>query len=108
MSRGRPVRWGKVKIRHWPPRRATSGREEGYSMKREVFADDSTRQESVMSVHHGRGQQTPSILTTPKSFLAAMLSLACLFSLGIDVPSFAAMPAEAKDKKTKHDSAVKN
>lgn len=61
-----------------------------------------------MSVHHGRGQQTATILTTPKSFLAAMLSLACVLSVGIDVPSIAAMPASAKDKKTKQDSVVKN
>src|SRR5579859_7083620 len=61
-----------------------------------------------MSVHHGRGRQTATILTTPKSFLAATLSLACVLSVGIDVPSIAAMPAAAKDKKTKHDSVIKN
>jgi hypothetical protein len=61
-----------------------------------------------MSVHDGRGRQTATLLTTPKSFLAAMLSLACLFSVGIDVPSLAAMPAAAKDKKAKRDSVVRN
>jgi hypothetical protein len=61
-----------------------------------------------MSVHHGRGQQTATMLTTPKSFLAALLSLACVFSVGIDVPSLAAMPAAAKDKKAKPGSAVRN
>jgi uncharacterized protein (DUF1800 family) len=61
-----------------------------------------------MSVHDGRGRQTATLLTTPKSFLAAMLSLACLFSVGIDVPSLAAMPAAAKHKKAKQDSVVRN
>ena len=61
-----------------------------------------------MSVHHGRGRQTAIILTAPKSFLAATLSLACVLSVGIDVPSISAMPAAAKDKKTKHDSVTKN
>ena len=61
-----------------------------------------------MSVHHGPGRQTATILPTPKSFLAAMLSLSCVFSVGIDVQSLAAMPAASKDKKTKHDSVLKN
>jgi uncharacterized protein (DUF1800 family) len=63
-----------------------------------------------MSVKHGRGQQTAAISTTASSFLAAILSTACVFSVGIDVPSLAAtaMPAAANDKKTKHDPALKN
>ena len=61
-----------------------------------------------MSVHHGPGRQTATISTTPKSFLAAMLSLACVLSVGIDLPSLVAMPAAAKDKKTKQDAVVKN
>jgi uncharacterized protein (DUF1800 family) len=61
-----------------------------------------------MSVQHGPGQQTASILTTPKSFLAAILSVACVFSAGIDVTSLSAMPAAAKDKKPKQDPALKN
>ena len=61
-----------------------------------------------MSVHHGPGRHTATISTTPKSFLAAMLSLACVFSVGIDVPSLAAMPAAAKDKKTKKMPFIKN
>ena len=46
-----------------------------------------------MSLHHGRGQQADPISITPKSFLAAMLSLACVFTVGLDVRPLAAMPA---------------
>jgi uncharacterized protein (DUF1800 family) len=77
-------------------------------MECHVFADDSARQESVMSVQHGPGQQTASILTTPRSFLAAILSVACVFSVGIDVTSLSAMAPAAKDKKPKQDPALKN
>jgi uncharacterized protein (DUF1800 family) len=41
-----------------------------------------------------------------KSFLAATLSLACLLSLGMDLPATAATPA-ARTKKTKPDPALK-
>jgi uncharacterized protein (DUF1800 family) len=61
-----------------------------------------------MKVHPGSVQQTASILATPRSFLAAMLSLACVFSVGIDVPSLSATAAAAKDKKPKQDPALKN
>ena len=61
-----------------------------------------------MSVRPGLASQTTSILTTPRSFLAAILSVACVFSIGIDVPLFAALPAAAKDKKPKQDPALKN
>jgi uncharacterized protein (DUF1800 family) len=61
-----------------------------------------------MSVRQGLASQTTSILTTPRSFLAAILSVACVFSIGIDVPLFAALPAAAKDKKPKQDPALKN
>src|SRR5690242_17523241 len=47
------------------------------------------------------------ISTTPKSLLAAILSLACVFSLGIDLPASAAIPAAAKDKKPKADPSLK-
>ncbi len=50
----------------------------------------------------------PSISATPRSLLAAVLSVACIFSIGIDVPSLAAMPAAAKDKKPKQDAALKS
>ena len=61
-----------------------------------------------MSVRPGLASQTTSILTTPRSFLAAILSVACVFSIGIDVPLFAALPVAAKDKKPKQDPALKN
>jgi uncharacterized protein (DUF1800 family) len=61
-----------------------------------------------MSVQHGPGQQTASILASPRSFLSAILSVACIFSVAIDVPSLSATPAAAKDKKPKQDPALKN
>jgi uncharacterized protein (DUF1800 family) len=61
-----------------------------------------------MSVQQGLASQSASILTTPRSFLAAILSVACVFSVGIEVPSLAAMPAAMKDKKPKQDPALKN
>ncbi len=61
-----------------------------------------------MSLQHGPGQQTASILASPRSFLAAILSVACVFSVGIDVPSLSASSAATKDKKPKQDPALKN
>src|SRR6266403_1116759 len=49
----------------------------------------------------------PKISATPRSFLAAALSFACIFSLGVDLPTLAAIPAAAKDKKPKTDPALK-
>src|ERR1700722_16981848 len=61
-----------------------------------------------MSVQHRHGQkQTARILTTPRSFLAAILSVACMFSVGIDVTSLSATPPAAKDKRPKQDPALK-
>jgi uncharacterized protein (DUF1800 family) len=42
---------------------------------------------------------------TPKSLLAAVLSFSCCFSLGVDLPALAALPAA--DKKPKLDPALK-
>src|SRR6266566_5697496 len=50
---------------------------------------------------------TLTISTTPKSFLAAILSFACMFSMPVNLPASAAMPAAAKDKKPKIDPALK-
>ena len=61
-----------------------------------------------MKVQHGSVHETASIMATPRSFLAAILTLACVFSLGIDVPSLSATTAAAKDKKQKQDPALKN
>jgi len=49
----------------------------------------------------------PTISATPRSFLAAVLSFACVFSLGADLPALAAVPAAAKDKKPKLDPSLK-
>jgi uncharacterized protein (DUF1800 family) len=73
-----------------------------------VFLGHSAQQENVMKVYHGSVQQTASIVATPRSLLAAILSLACVFSVGIDVPSLSATAAAAKDKKLKQDPALKN
>src|SRR6202140_5298006 len=44
----------------------------------------------------------------PKALFAAFLSIACVLSLGVDVPAIAAIPtAAAKDKKPKQDPALK-
>jgi uncharacterized protein (DUF1800 family) len=61
-----------------------------------------------MSVQQGLASQTASISTAPRSFLAAILSVACVFSVGMDVPLLAAMPAATKDKKPKQDPSLKN
>jgi hypothetical protein len=50
--------------------------------------------------------RVPAISATPRSFLAAILSFACVLSLGVDLPVVAAIPA-AKDKKHKPDPALK-
>jgi len=43
-------------------------------------------------------QWFPAVSATPRSILAAVLSLACVFSLTLEVPAKAAIPAAAKDK----------
>ena len=47
------------------------------------------------------------ILVTPKSLLSVMLSMACVLTLGVDLPSPAAAAVPAKDKKPKQDPALK-
>src|SRR6267154_2279037 len=48
----------------------------------------------------------PAISATRQSFLAVVLSIACLFSLGMDLPALAAVPA-AKAKKPKPEPSLK-
>src|SRR6202790_5814487 len=50
--------------------------------------------------------QVATVSLRPKAWLAAFLSIACVLSLGVDVPATAAIPA-AKDKKQKQDPALK-
>src|ERR1700730_477779 len=50
--------------------------------------------------------QVTTVSLRPKALLAAFLSIACVLSLGVDVPATAAIPA-AKDKKPKQNPALK-
>src|SRR5258706_6540631 len=52
-------------------------------------------------------QRFPPVSATPRSILAAVLSFACVFSLTLELPAGAAIPAAAKDKKPKADPALK-
>jgi hypothetical protein len=52
-------------------------------------------------------ERVPAISATPRSLLAAILSFACIFSLTVEMPASAAIPAAAKDKKPKTDPALK-
>ncbi len=48
-----------------------------------------------------------NMAATPRAFLAAFLSVACVFPVGFDIPALAAIPPAAKDKKPKQDAALK-
>jgi uncharacterized protein (DUF1800 family) len=48
-----------------------------------------------------------AVHTTPKAFLSALLSLACVFTLGVDLPAAAAANSADKTKKIKLDPALK-
>ncbi len=52
-------------------------------------------------------QRIPAISATPRSFRAAVLSVACVLSLTVEWPASAAIPAAANDKKPKTDPALK-
>src|SRR5437016_1399550 len=52
-------------------------------------------------------QRIPAISATPRSLLAAILSLACLLSLSVELPASAATPAAGKDRKPKTDAVLK-
>jgi uncharacterized protein (DUF1800 family) len=51
--------------------------------------------------------QFPRVSATPRAVLAAILSFAIVFSLGMDASALAAIPAAAKDKKPKLDPSLK-
>jgi uncharacterized protein (DUF1800 family) len=64
-----------------------------------------------MKLHYGPSAP-PFLLATAKSFLATLLSVACILTLGVDLPlpAVAAVPAPipaAKDKKQKQDPVLK-
>ena len=61
---------------------------------------------------HYRPSAPPFLLATAKSFVATLLSVACILTLGVDLPlpAAAAAPAPipaAKDKKQKQDPVLK-
>ena len=61
-----------------------------------------------MSVQQSLAAKKASVSATPRSFLAAVLSVACMFTVGVDAPLLSATPASTKTKKTKHDPVLKN
>ncbi|MGC2530771.1 MAG: DUF1800 family protein [Candidatus Acidiferrum sp.] len=61
-----------------------------------------------MSVRQSLAAEKASVSATPRSFLAAVLSVACVFSLGVDLPAFSATPLPTKNKKPKYDPVLKN
>jgi uncharacterized protein (DUF1800 family) len=52
-------------------------------------------------------RKLPRISATPKAFLASVLAITCIFSLGFDTAVFAASPDGSKDKKAKQDASLK-
>jgi uncharacterized protein (DUF1800 family) len=70
-----------------------------------------TAREKTMKLQDFRASRSsfrfPAIAATPKSFLALILSFACVLSLGVDFPAIAATPPAAKDKKPKPDPSLK-
>jgi uncharacterized protein (DUF1800 family) len=71
-------------------------------------SDDAVRQENRMKLHY-HPSAPPFLLVAAKSFVATLLSVACILTLGVDLPLPAApapIPA-AKDKKQKQDPVLK-
>jgi uncharacterized protein (DUF1800 family) len=60
-----------------------------------------------MRLHHHPPSSRPLILATAKSFLAIGLSVACVLTVGVDLPLVAVAAAPANDKKHKQDPALK-
>jgi uncharacterized protein (DUF1800 family) len=64
--------------------------------------------ERLMTPKHSSDLHLFAVSLRPKALLASILSLACAWTVGFDVPAIAAIPAVAtKDKKTKQDAALK-
>src|SRR2546428_9316343 len=100
-----------IGIRHSFWSCAPSSPDQGYSIEEPQFIHYGARQESAMRLQESPASQVnqriPTISATPRSFLAVILSFACVLSLGIELPASAANPASAKDKKPKNDPALK-
>src|SRR5947207_2944742 len=100
-----------IGIRHSFWSCATSSPDQGYSIDEPQFIHYGARQESAMRLQESPASQVnqriPTISATPRSFLAVILSFACILSLGIELPASAANPASAKNKKSKNDPALK-
>src|SRR5947208_12997537 len=100
-----------IGIRHSFWSCATSSPDQGYSIDEPQFIHYGARQESAMRLQESPASQVnqriPTISATPRSFLAVILSFACVLSLGIELPASAANPASAKDKKPKNEPALK-
>src|SRR5213076_174010 len=94
-----------IGIRHSFWSCATSSPDQGYSIDEPQFIHYGARQESAMRLQESPASQVnqriPTISATPRSFLAVILSFACVLSLGFELPASAANPASAKDKKPK-------
>jgi uncharacterized protein (DUF1800 family) len=74
-------------------------------------SDDAVRQENRMKLHY-HPSAPHFLLASAKSFLATLLSVACILTLGVDLPLPAAAAAPlpipaAKDKKQKQDAVLK-
>jgi uncharacterized protein (DUF1800 family) len=74
-------------------------------------SDDAVRQENRMKLHY-HPSAPHFLLASAKSFLATLLSVACILTLGVDLPLLAAAAAPlpipaAKDKKQKQDAVLK-
>src|SRR5216683_1080673 len=80
-------------------------------MRDSQFGHDPSRQESAMRLQERPSspffKRAPAISKTPRSFLAAILSVACILSLTVELPADAAIPAAARDKNPKTDPALK-
>jgi uncharacterized protein (DUF1800 family) len=64
---------------------------------------------ALKSATHHSGDHSGLVSRTPRSFLAMLLVLSCTFTLGIDVPTFAATPNSVmnKDKNKNQDPVLK-
>jgi uncharacterized protein (DUF1800 family) len=109
------MRWAAVGIQHGGRIRATSFCRVGLfwtcpQLWIALVLNDAARQENRMKSHHHRSPASAFFAATAKPLLSILLSVACILTLGIDLPlptSAAGMPVPAKDKKPAQDPALK-